>query len=311
MVENEKSRNLNLPKAFVKYVEDVAGELGQGAEDAFLTIPIGFRDWTTVRIAEYYLQFGERHGFKTNDARGWGKKIMECWYQGKPSPLSEFAEGLFEGWKFNFRGVDSLEKDKAEIFVVNQPNTGPLRGNWFKFLVNNAVATQRGRLGKYEARWVQKEISEKPIFQKTPIGIQKRRLSRMINRSCGTILINPDGQGRENVRAVLEMRRHLQDRGVLVVCPEGQDNKVLGRGRGDAGELLSLLVGKLGVAVRPVGVWDYKEDLNVSFGEPLDPQVFRDSSQRIADLSMVEVAKLLPEEKRGVYSKLAASSLKG
>lgn len=267
-----------------------------------MSLPESFRDQATVRVAQFFLETGSGHSVKTKRARRAGVNLMTSWYRGDPTPLSELGESLFEGFRFNYLGVEKLSADSGEILVVNQPNTGPLRGNWFKFLVNNAVAQARGRVGNYEARWVQKEISDKPIFQKTPIGIQKRRLSRMINKSCGTILIDPDVGGRENLRALLIMKRHLQTNGVLVVCPEGQDGEVLGRGKADAGELVGILAGKLAVGVRPVGVWNSGDDLNVNFGDPIPESVIKGSGQKIADSAMVAIAKLLPEGKRGVYS---------
>src|SRR3989338_2323104 len=111
-------------------------EIYRATEQALLSIPHGFRDLATVRFAEYFLQFGPGHEFKTNRGRWWGHKIMTYWYEGKPTPLSKFAEGLFDGFTFNFEGLGKLPDTGAEILVVNQPNTGPLRGNWFKFLVN-------------------------------------------------------------------------------------------------------------------------------------------------------------------------------
>ena len=282
-------------------------EIATGAERAFLSIPESFRDHATVRAAQLFLEFGPGHSVKTRKARRVGVNLMTSWYKGDPTPLSELAESLFEGFRFNYSGVEKLPNGSGEIFVVNQPNTGPLRGNWFKFLVNHAVAEARGRIGNYEARWVQKEISEKPIFQKTPIGIQKRRLSRMIHNSCGTILIDPAAGGRENLSAVLMMRRHLQNNGVLVVCPEGQDRGVLGRGKPDAGKLVGMLVGKRGVAVRPVGVWNSGNNLNVNFGDPMAESALKNSGQKIADSAMIAIAKLLPRDKRGVYSRVVTN----
>ena len=174
-------------------------EIKRGIEQAFLSVPESFRDWLTIRVTEYGLQFGAGHSFRTNKGRWWGRKIMDNWLYGAPTPLSEFAEGLFDGFNFNYEGIENLPTGGAEIIVVNYPATGPLRGNWFKFLTNLAIAQRRGFTGNFEARWVQKEVSEKLIFQNTPVGIQRRRLARMINKSCGTILVGPTVSGRENI----------------------------------------------------------------------------------------------------------------
>lgn len=283
-------------------------ELCRTAERTLLSIPEEFRDRITVRTAEYYLQFGPGHGFKTPRGKYWGHKIMTDWLEGRPTPLSEYADGLFDGFKFRFDGAEKLPQDGSGIIVVNQPNTGPLRGNWFKFLVNLAIAENRSRQGNYEARWVQKEVSEHPIFRKTPLGIQRARLARMINKSCNTIIVGSTLSDKENLRAVLEMRRHLVNDGVLVICPEGQDSRVLKRGKSEAGELVALLVDKLQVPIRPVGVWNYKETLKVKFGNQI--VVMNESDgQRFADRLMIEIGRLLPEERRGVYRKLAQRPL--
>ena len=277
-------------------------EIYRAAEKNFCKIPEGLRDLVTVRIAEFYLQFGPGHGFKTNKGRYWGHKIMTDWLEGRPTPLSEFSQGLFDGFRFEFAGVGSLPLKGAEILVVNQPSSGPLRGNWFKFLVNMAVAERRLRLGNFEARWVQKDTSDHPIFQQTLLGIQRARLARMIAKSCNTIMVGTSLSSRENLRAVLEMRKHLNS-GVLVISPEGQDSGVLRRGKSEAGELIALLVNKLQVPVRPVGVWSDNENLHVKFGDQIAIDSAADG-QKVVDRLMVGIAQLLPENRRGVYRKL-------
>ena len=278
-------------------------EVYRAAEKAFLSIPQNVRDYSTVRITEYYLQSGLGHGFRTNKGRYWGHKIMTYWYEGKPTPLSKFAEGLFDGFTFNFEGLGKLPDTGVEILVVNQPNTGPLRGNWFKFLVNYAVAERRGQKGNYEARWVQKELSDHPLYQVNPLGVQRARLSRMINKSCNTIIVGSTLSDRENLKAVLAMRKQLKDGGVLVICPEGRDNKALSRGKEEAGELIGMLA-KRGTTVRPAGAWNQGTNLNVNFGDPLS--INTACGQELADLAMVNIARLIPKEVRGVYEKLAA-----
>src|SRR3989344_8603402 len=267
-------------------------EIYKAAERAFLEIPEDFRDWATVRVAEYFLQFGPNHGFKTPKGRWWGRKIMDDWYHGGTTPLSEFARGLFDGFNFNFEGLENLPRETAEILVVNQPNTGPLRGNWFKFLVNYAVAESRGRLGNYEACWVQGEISDSPVFRNTPIGIQKRRLSRMINKSCNTILVGSSQKDSKN--PIIEMRRHLRDSGVLVICPEGKDSAVLLRGKKEVGELLLYLLQRTNIPIRPAAAWCGGTNLNLQFGKRIDlSSVDVNGGQKVADLAMIEIARLL------------------
>lgn len=276
-------------------------EISRAAETVFLSLPEDFRDWVTIRFAEYYLQFGSGHGFRTPRGQCWGRRIMNDWYFGNRTPLSEFAKGLFDGFKFNFDGFENLPTEGSEILVINQPNTGPLRGNWFKFLANLAIARRRNWHGNYEARWVQREISDNPILTKTPIGIQKRRLSQMIHKSCDTILVNPGGEEKNNLKALLEMRKHLINGGVLVICPEGVAGRVLQRAKRESGKLILMLSKKTKVPIRPIAVWDNGDDLNIKFGDTIDFNSLSDDSQKVADLAMTKIATLLPDERRGVY----------
>jgi len=279
-------------------------EFDQSLKTVFLAIPEQLRDYLTVKFATYYLDFGPSHMVKTGRARYWGHQMLMRWYRGKPTPLSEWAPKLLDGCKLKVQGTENFGEGGI-IIVINQPNEGILRGNWFKFLLNYAVAEAKGRQGNFEARWVQRADSNNPIIQKTPLSIQKRRLSQMIAKSCGTILIDSRADsGRANLRSLFEMKRHLQDGGVLVICPEGQDHKVLGRGKREAGELLLFLRGKTGAPICPAAAWNQGDTLNLRFGEVIKMGTFFGDGQKMADLAMVKIAELLPEEKRGAYKKI-------
>lgn len=307
MIEDERFKNIHLSATAAKYAREMVGEVRRGAEEAFLTIPVGFRDLASVRVAEYYLRFG--HNLKTPAASRESREVFDKWFSGESTPFSKHARALLEGFNLNIESVEGVSNSEGEIIVINQPNTGPLRGNWFKYLLNLAVAQRRNFNGNFENRWVQKDMSESPILKETPLGIQKRRLARMINKSCNTILVDPAAKGRANVTAVLDMRRHLTEGGVLTVCPEGQDHPVLGRGKSDSAELVAMLAGKNRdkAIVRPVAAWSKGDNLNLRFGRPIDTNLLYANSLRVADNIMVEIARLLPPEKRGVY-RIAANS---
>lgn len=277
-------------------------EIMRAGEKVMLSIPEEWRDRATVLGAGLFLHLGKDHTLRTPRARRTGVKLLNRWVKGLPTPLSEYAEGILEGYKFQFAGFEELPHDGPEILVVNQTNEGPMRGNWLKFLVNYCVAKRRCRGGNFEGKWVQKEGSSRPLLANTPLDIQRRRLGRMINKSCGTILIDETQTDREKFIAVLAMKHHLSEGGVLIVCPEGVDSPVLKWGQEEAGQLVSMLAVKLDVPVRPVGVWYSKNNLHVNFGDVFKPEV--NEGQRVADMIMIEIGKLLPEEKRGVYRRV-------
>lgn len=280
-------------------------EVLEGAERAFLSIPEGFRDRATVIVGNYYLISGKNHGLTSRHGQAWYTRLADNWYRGKQTPLAEYAPRLFDPNTFNVKGMENLQEGPG-IIAVNQTNEGPLRGNWFKFVLTHAVSQSRG--GKiHAARWVQKEESSNQILQKSPLGIQKTRLSRMGAKSCNTILVTSDAGPRQNIKAVVEMKRHLNQDGLLVVCPEGIDSQALRRGKREAGELIQTLVRKQDIPIYPVGVYFEKGKLCLRFGERIHlPESATDpaNGQTFSDCLMVEIAKLLPADKRGVYRKL-------
>src|SRR3990167_10727584 len=148
-------------------------EIYRASEKALLAVPERLRDWATVKIATYWLDFGLGHRVKTGRARFWGHEMLMRWYRGEPTPLSEYAPRLLDGCSLSIQGMESLAYG-GQIVVINQPNEGPLRGNWFKFLLNYAIAQSRKRQGDFESRWVQRADSSNPVIKKTPLSIQKR-----------------------------------------------------------------------------------------------------------------------------------------
>jgi hypothetical protein len=261
-------------------------------------IPQNFRDWVMIQIATIYLD-SPGHRVGTPHARYWGHQMLMRWFRGEPTPLSQWAPRLLEGCQIKVTGQENLP-DGGTIAVINQPNTGILHGNWFKFLFNDSAKKQRN----LEAKWVQRADSNHPLIERIPLlAYQKRRLSRMIAQSCGTILINPTAtSSRENLAAVLEMKRHLQNGGILVICPEGKDGQTLAQGKKEAGELILLLAKKTQALILPAGAWSEGSDLYLNFGETIDVGgLDKVTGQQMADLAMTKIATLLPEDRRGVY----------
>jgi hypothetical protein len=279
-------------------------EFGRAVNRTFLKIPQEYRDLLTIALLDAYMYLGSSKRLTSEVGNRWRKRMVDNLLQGRKIELSSFAMGLLDGFILNSEGEEKIP-NKAAILVVNEPNTGPLRGNWSRFLVNLAVAKSRGRQANYEARWVQKELTNNPFFQDSPIGIQRKRISKMIEVSAETILVNSDGRGRKNLFAVRQMLRHLDNNGVLVICPEGEQRKVLGRGKKEAGDLISFLINGNEAVIQSVAVWDDGYVLNIRFGEVVTGGNRGEDGQQVADRLMIEIAKLLPEERRGVYSKVA------
>ncbi|OGD91897.1 hypothetical protein A3D81_00480 [Candidatus Curtissbacteria bacterium RIFCSPHIGHO2_02_FULL_40_17] len=285
-------------------------EIAKAIDNAFVAVPEPVRDYLTVKAATVFLELGAGHSLEAGRCRFWGHEMLERWYRGESTPLSLYATRLFDRSKFDIGCAERFTSGPA-IVVINEPSDGPVRGGWLRFVTSYAVAQARNRFGNFEPRWVQEDISANPLWQ-TPLGIARKRLSYMIHESCNTILISSDSTDRKKAGAVLEMRRHLNDNGVLVISPERRDGPNLSRARVDAGDLIYALCRKNNIPIYPAGGFWQPGRLSLRIGravhaqELLDSKLFRGQSntgQRVGDLLMVEVAKLLPESKRGIYTK--------
>ena len=284
-------------------------EILKAIDNAFMAVPEPVRDYLTVKAATFWLEFGVGHSLEAGRCRFWGHEMLERWFRREPTPLSLYATRLFDVAKFDISLAEQFTEGPA-IVVVNEPSDGPVRGGWLRFVTSFAVAQARKRLGNFEPRWVQEDISTNPLWQ-TPLAIARKRLSYMIHQSCSTILVSSESTDKEKAGAVLEMRRHLKDNGVLVISPEKADGPSLSRARADAGELIYILSRKNNIPVYPVGGWREQDRLNLRIGEALHigelltSNLFRGQAnlgQRVGDLLMVEAAKLLPKSKRGIYT---------
>lgn len=277
-------------------------EFLEGANQAFLTIPENIRDRATVRFANFYLMSGRNHGLSTPKRRGQGAELLNRWYMGKPTPLAEYAPKLFDPSSFRIKGAEQILQDPG-IVVVNQTNEGPLRGNWLKFVIPYAIIKNGRESGS--VRWVQKEESSNALLQQSPLGVQKSRLSQMIARSCNTILVNENSSPRQNMRALAEMKRHLDQNGILIICPEGVDSSMLKRGKAESGQLIKMLAKRKNLPIYPAAVHFSDELLHLQFASPIKFSEMYGatiSDQQMADRLMIETARLLPPQKRGFYA---------
>jgi|GEM_PF-4046180 len=255
------------------------------------------RDKIITWSYQLILQFGQGHGLKTSRGKKWYRKWTDCLYQGKEAPFAVFAAGILDGFNRNYYNREVLKQGSGILFV-NHPE-GPLQGNWFTLALDEAVVTRFGGL-EFTPRWFHKEYSDNPILNKTNLRTVRDRYSQLLSQSCNTLLLSRDP--RRNVQLIREARDHLAQERLLVFCYEGQESKVLTKADPGVGLLLKAICADWGVPVYPVGCWQQENNLNLSFGKPF----FLGSlgtAKEIAHFGAVKIARLLPEEKRGVYRK--------
>ncbi len=271
-------------------------------------------DPVLIRSTEAYFQAGPGYGFKTARARIWAHKFMTCWLKEEPARFSEYATRMLEGFEFEIKGTEHIEP-KAGIYVINHPSDGPMRGAWIYFLLNHIVCQKLGQ--DSEPRWIHREETELPLLgidalsvKKTVIGptaaLIRRRIVSKLSKTTGTILFPQKKE--DTPKAMVEVVKTLTNGGKVVLCPEGQDAPVLRRGIKAAGAFLRFFTSQ-GVPVWPVGIWKDGNTLGLNFGSNFSNEILSTvAAQQASDLAMVEIAKFLPEEKRGVYRTLAKSS---
>lgn len=152
---------------------------------------------------------------------------------------------------------------------------------------------------------------------------RKRPLSRWFLRAAGSIFVRRGEVDRRALRACLQV---LSDGGVLAIAPEGTRSEGIGLQRAKAG--VAYLAARTGAQIVPIahtGVEKLAEwkrlrrpTCRVVIGEAFRlPEVARgelnsEKLQEFADLIMIRVGLLLPEEYRGVYrEQIAAAASRG
>lgn len=133
--------------------------------------------------------------------------------------------------------------------------------------------------------------------------------------------IIPIRRGEADIKALKDALRALQDGCFFGIAPEGTRNKTGVLIRAHPGTVILAL--RSGVPVLPVAHWGgevflanlkrfKKTDFHLRVGEPLkinaDGKVSAEVRQEIADDMMYEIAKLMPEEYRGVYRDLSKAT---
>lgn len=269
------------------------------AKQLILSVDEKIRDRVIAWSFGFLLQFGRGHELKTSRAKGWFKAWTDCWYQGEEGPFALYAPGVLEGFRRHHINVDVV-KPGPGVFLANHPD-GPLQGNWYPFGLDEAIVNQLGGL-EFKPRWFHKEFSDDPILNRTSIRIVRDRYSQLLARTCNTLLFGRDHQ--KNTKMIEEAREHLAKNGLLALCYEGQGSKELTRARSGIGGLLKTVCREMQVPIYPVGAWADGDHLNLAFSEPFS---LNDNStgREIIHFGAVQIARLLPEERRGYYAQAA------
>lgn len=133
--------------------------------------------------------------------------------------------------------------------------------------------------------------------------------------------IIPIHRGEADIKALKDALRALQDGCFFGIAPEGTRNKTGVLIRAHPGTVILAL--RSGVPILPVAHWGgevflknlksfKRTDFHLRVGEPfklnVDGKVSSEMRQEIVDDMMYEIAKLIPEEYRGVYSDLSKYS---
>lgn len=133
--------------------------------------------------------------------------------------------------------------------------------------------------------------------------------------------IIPVHRGEADIKALKDALRALQDGAFFGIAPEGTRNKSGVLIRAHPGTVVLAL--KSGAPILPLAHWGgevflknlksfKRTDFHIRVGEPftlkVEGKVSAEMRQEIVDDMMYEIAKLMPEEYRGVYSDLSKAS---
>ncbi len=272
-------------------VDRIVTDIGQDTIDKVITEYTG-----------YYLQFGFGKSLRTGKGRFYLREILNRLIRGEASPFSYYADKILDGFDIKTEN-DEVIGENGAIFIANHSSDGPLRGVWISLALNRVVAQRRNWQGNYENLWLQSAVPETQVYGLTALHRQRIRLARIIENS-GCVLTFRAG----DIRASFEKASgHLANGGFLGFCPEGTTARHLVRAKWKSARFLKWLTDDWQGPLIPVGFWPEGRTLNMRFGEPIDRERLAgiDDFQKQADRLMVAVAKVLPDERRGVYRKLA------
>ena len=137
-------------------------------------------------------------------------------------------------------------------------------------------------------------------------------------RAVGAVYVRRGEVDRQALKACLDI---VKKEGLLAVAPEGTRSRVGSLQQAKLG--IAYMAAKSDAILVPVGLWGVEDikhwrpwrrpDLHVVYGEPfrLPSQQGRLTTEKLEEMTeivMVRIARLLPEEYRGVYAELASEA---
>lgn len=246
---------------------------------------VAFRLYVLGNLAKNPFEYTVRNP----DARNHMKAFFNAIEEGAPGsrPLIDERWRTFKEFPTEVIGGENIPP-KPFTIAMNHYKRGRLRGNWVPSVVFEAIETCLGGSqthGRY--RMVIADSKFHPVFSKIMANVS--RIS--------------DGIDSGSPREILST---LRDGNVVGIFPSGKDELALHQFNPMAGKLFKLL-GRRELPVLPVGTWfDKKKEMYiVNIGEPkIFTKEFQNfSDQTVANHIGIQIAKILPENLRGYYTR--------
>ena len=271
-------------------IDRIISDVGQDRLDKLIT-----------EYFRYYLQFGPGYSLKTGKGRFYLADIIHRITRNEAAPFSLYADKILDGFNIVAENSEIVGANRA-VLIANHPADGPLRSIWPVLALNKVLAERRDWRGNYENIWLQSAVPETQVYGITALQRQRVKLAKIIENS-GCVLTFQEGANNEV--SFDKARKHLENDGLLGFYPEGTPSRQLVRAKYKSARFLGKLT-EWRVPLIPVGLWPEGDNLHICFGEPINNKNIAGLDfQQQADMLMVEVAKLLPKKRRGVYRKIA------
>lgn len=301
-------------RAVGKVKETIIGKVAGSALDKAVERAIcSMDDEAMERLIVYstwfIYQFGPGHSLKTKKSRAAVFRWIDSWRRDNYIYQSIYAPGILDGYTYDRpKGIENIP-DGGVVYCTNHP-TGSAYGNWYSFVLNYNVASEKGE--EHQPRWFHREWSNDPLVEKTSLNMIYSRAARMMSRASGNLMFTRD---QSSIMEVIAQGQEVLTRGgSLGLNVQGKESAELDRLHRSMGRLAMAVTGPGDFPICPVGTWHEGGDLNISFGEPFYLKdllggrvsaVFdKRANQAAADKIGTEIARLLPERRRGYYGPL-------
>ncbi len=226
------------------------------------------------------------------------KKTINKIKKGEKVSFSDFGDFIRRNCRISGTECFDNFENTAVLILSNHPTDGPL-GGWAPTLI--ASSEIRRKTGK-ETLWTHGE--DKSTFQ----TVARRKISE---NSGSTILV----RGATSYDGTRQIIKAFQEKNIVGIHPEGDGSNKLGRAVADAGHFILYAAKKGMPIICSVGFFDQEiGKIKLTFFK-IDPEeigkltkdeasnqdAILQNRQEIADYVMAEIAKRLPENKRGYY----------